>query len=287
MLNGARAMSLNSPMLSRHSAEVAASFGARAGSYELHAGMQRAIAARLAALLPDVARPRVLELGCGTGLFSRHLVERYPDGSFVLTDAAPAMLSECRRNLAGAGAPRLSFEVMDAGEAGGHAGLDLIVSSMTLHWLADPARSLERLRKLLAPGGVLLYATLGQESFAEWRAVLAGQGLPSGLTAIQALPGIVDEERLAPDGCALGFLRRMKSVGGLTPRDGYRPLSPGALAPRHPRRRRPRRPHQLAHRLRPAVSLILIPSPLAGEGFAPHLAREGEVEPAQVAWREG
>ena len=56
-----------------------------------------------------------------------------------------------------------------------------------------------------------------------------GEGLPSGLTAIQTLPGIVDEERLAPDGCALGFLRRMKSVGGLTPRDGYRPLSPGAL----------------------------------------------------------
>jgi len=216
-------------MLSRRSAEIAASFGARAASYELHAGLQRAVADKLARLLPELDRPRVLELGCGTGLFSRHLLRRYPRGSFVLTDVAPAMIAECRRNLAPSGEARISFEVMDAGEAGGHAELDLIVSSMTLHWLADPVASLERLSRLLAPGGVLLYATLGPESFAEWRAVLAEQGLASGLADIKPLPGLLEEQRLVPDTDALSFLRRMKAVGGLTPREGYVPQSPGAL----------------------------------------------------------
>ena len=216
-------------MLSRHSAEIASRFGARAEDYELHAGLQRAVADRLARLLPVLESPRVLELGCGTGLFSRHLVTRYPDGSFVLSDVAPAMIAECRRNLASAGAARLSFEVMDAGQAGGHAELDLIVSSMTLHWLADPAGSLERLRRFLAPSGVLLYATLGHRSFPEWRAVLADQSLPSGLADIPQLPGVVDEERVVPDGDALSFLRRMKAVGGLTPKEGYTKLTPGAL----------------------------------------------------------
>ena len=88
---------------------------------------------------------------------------------------------------------------------------------MTLHWLADQTASLERLRQLLAPSGVLIYAALGPASFAEWRAALADEGLPSGLAAIQPLPGIVAEERLFPDAGALGFLRSMKSVGGLTP----------------------------------------------------------------------
>jgi malonyl-CoA O-methyltransferase len=222
-------MSLNSPVLSRRSAEVAASFGARAESYELHAGLQRAIAGRLARFLPAFERPRVLELGCGTGLFSRHLVRRYPQGYFVLTDVAPAMIAECRRNLAPSGAAHISYEVMDAGEAGGHAGLDLIVSSMTLHWLADPVLSLERLRRFLGPGGLLLYAALGPESFAEWRAALSSEGLPSGLADIPSLPGVVEEERLTPDTDTLSFLRRMKGVGGLTPREGYAPLSPGAL----------------------------------------------------------
>lgn len=215
-------------MLSR-SAKVVASFDARAGSYEQHAGLQRAVADRLALLLPDLERPRVLELGCGTGLFSRHLVKRYADGRFILTDAAPAMIAECRRNLAGLGKASISFEVMDAGEAGGHAELDLIVSSMTLHWLPDPSAALARLRLLLAPRGVLLYATLGPESFAEWREVLVAQSLPSGLPDVTSLPGMVEEERLVPDTDTLSFLRRMKAVGGLTPREGYAPLSPGQL----------------------------------------------------------
>jgi len=227
-------MSLNSPILSRRSAEIAARFGARAGSYERHAGLQEAVAARLAGLLPDLEAPRVLELGCGTGLLSRHLVKRYPSGHFVLTDAAPQMIAECRRNLAQAQrpnehGPRISYEVMDVGEAGGHAGLDLIATSMTLHWLRDPAASLARLRALLAPGGVLAYATLGPDSFAEWRAVLDTEGLPRGTVDLPALPGLVEEEHLTPDNDSLSYLRRMKAVGGVTPRDGYVPLSPGAL----------------------------------------------------------
>jgi malonyl-CoA O-methyltransferase len=222
-------MSLNSPVLSRRSAAVAASFGARAESYELHAGLQRAVADHLAKYLPELKQPRVLELGCGTGLFSRHLISHYPDGSFVLTDVAPAMIAECRRNVAPAKTAYISYEVMDAGEAGGHVGLDLIVSSMTLHWLTDPGASLKRLEPLLAPGGVLLYATLGPESFVEWRNVLAEINLPSGLTEIHHLPGVIEEERVFPDQNALAFLQRMKSVGGLTPHEGYAPLSAGAL----------------------------------------------------------
>jgi len=222
-------MSLNSPILSRHSAKVAQSFSARAGSYELYAGLQSAIAERLARFLPELTRPRVLELGCGTGLFSRHLVRCYPEGRFVMTDVAPPMIAECRRNLASLGAADISYEVMDAGQPGGHAGLDLIVSSMTLHWLADPVSSLERLRRLLTPGGLLLYATLGPESFAEWRAGLASCGLESGLADVSPLPGVLEEQRLAPDADTLSFLRRMKAIGGLTPREGYTRLSPGAL----------------------------------------------------------
>ncbi len=221
-------MSLNSPILSRRSAEIAARFGAQAAGYEDHAGLQRDVARRLAALLPDLKAPRVLELGCGTGLLSRHLVARYPDGDFVLTDAAPDMIGECRRNLARTRA-RVTYEVMDAGAAGGHDDLDLIVTSMTLHWLRDPVATLERLRALLAPGGVLLFATLGPDSFAEWRTVLATEGLPSGIPDLPAIPGVVEEEHLTPDNDSLSFLRRMKAVGGLTPREGYAPLIPGAL----------------------------------------------------------
>jgi malonyl-CoA O-methyltransferase len=95
--------------------------------------------------------------------------------------------------------------------------------------VGDAVATIERLRGLLAPNGVLLFAALGPESFAEWRAVLASEGLPSGISDLPAIPGLVEEEHLTPDNDSLSFLRRMKAVGGLTPREGYAPLTPGAL----------------------------------------------------------
>jgi malonyl-CoA O-methyltransferase len=216
-------------MLSNRSAAVAQSFGARAETYDAHADLQRRVAERLVRLLPQLAAPRVFELGCGTGLFSRHLLARYADGTFLLTDLAPSMVEQCRRNLAGYHKQRVSFEIMDAARPTTEGPFDLIATSMTLHWLADPAATLATLRKLLAPGGVLIYATISDKSFPEWRLVLEKQALPIGLLDIPELPGIVDEERIVADGDTLGFLRRMKAVGGLTPREDYAALPPGRL----------------------------------------------------------
>jgi len=222
-------MSLNSPILSRRSAEIADRFGARAAGYEAHATLQAQVARRLAEHLSDLDAPAVLELGCGTGLLSRHLVVRYPDGRFVLTDASPAMLAVCRRNLEGTDETHLRFEVMDAGKVPGEDGFDLIITSMTLHWLSDPVGALERLRARLSPGGVVMFAGLGPNCFAEWRTVLATEGLPSGVPDLPALPGVIQEEHLTPDKDSLSFLQRIKAIGGLTPQQGYRPLPPGRL----------------------------------------------------------
>jgi malonyl-CoA O-methyltransferase len=215
-------------MLSNRSAAIAQSFGAAAGTYDDHADLQRSVATRLARLLPPLVAPRVLELGCGTGLFSRHLLARYPDGTFLFTDLAPSMVEQCGLNLASAG-KRVSFEVMDAARPTADGPFDLIAMSMTLHWLADLEAALAALRKRLAPNGVLIFATIGGESFPEWRDALVAQGLPIGLLGIPDLPGIVDEEQLVVDADTLGFLRRMKVIGGLTPREDYAPLPAGAL----------------------------------------------------------
>ena len=118
---------------------------------------------------------------------------------------------------------------MDAARPTADGPFDLIATSMTLHWLADPAAALTTLRRQLTPGGVLIYATISGKSFPEWREVLAAQGLPVGLLEIPELPGVIDEERIVADHDTLGFLRRMKAVGGLTPREGYTALPPGRL----------------------------------------------------------
>ena len=72
-----------------------ARFARRAATYEHHAGQQRAIARKLARYLPELESPSVLEIGCGTGFLTRHLVARYPRGAITVTDIAPQMVAAC------------------------------------------------------------------------------------------------------------------------------------------------------------------------------------------------
>ena len=58
--------------------------------------------------------------------------------------------------------------VMDAARPALTSGFDLVCSSLTLQWMADPAAALAAWRVLVRPGGRLAVATLTGGSFAEW-----------------------------------------------------------------------------------------------------------------------
>lgn len=209
-------------------AAVARRFGASAGDYDAHAELQAQVAAHLASFLPICERPSVLEVGCGTGLLTAHLLKAYPEGDFLVTDLAPEMLEACKRRVGGKGG--LRFAQMDGEAPAPDESFDVIAMSMTLQWFADPIAGLERLLGLLRPGGTLVYAAPGEANFPEWRAVLAAEGLPDGTVAMPPLPGAVEERNIAvahPDGRS--FLAGMRAIGAGEPRGGYAPLPPGAL----------------------------------------------------------
>ncbi len=159
---------------------VAGRFAAAAGRYDASARVQARIATALAdrlTALPLCDGARALEIGCGTGLLTAVSLARLPRvGSWLATDIAPSMVSACRRRLSQDA--RLTVAAMD-GEAPAVTGpFDLICSSLALQWFPDAAGALSAWRRLLAPGGVLLVATLGVDTFAQWRAALAAAGAP-------------------------------------------------------------------------------------------------------------
>ncbi|MHA1164317.1 MAG: methyltransferase domain-containing protein [Alphaproteobacteria bacterium] len=119
-------------MTSPRNAKVAKAFAARAQGYEQNASLQAEIAEKLARLLPDLERPKVLEIGCGTGFLTRHLLERYPHGDFLITDLVPEMLAVCRTRMEGADKRPCRFAMMDGEAPDCGAGFDLIALSMTL-----------------------------------------------------------------------------------------------------------------------------------------------------------
>jgi malonyl-CoA O-methyltransferase len=223
-------------------AGVSARFGAAAARYERHAGVQRMVADRLAARIARLslpARPRILEIGCGTGVFTRRLAACFPQADWTITDLSPAMLAQARQNVQLG--EKAHFEVMD----GEHPeiklrnaeGFDLICSSMAMQWFRDPGKGLARLAELLAPSGCLAMAAPVQGTFAEWRKAHEALGLPAAVIQFpqaaalhpQGLPNIsgdVQVEAFVDEcGSAIAFLRDLKGIGATMPRAGSRPLS--------------------------------------------------------------
>ena len=221
--------------------QVAAAFAAAAATYDTAAEAQARsadlLAARvLAAGLPPA--PRVLEIGCGTGLLTRRLLPAL-GGRWTVTDLAPAMVAAARAALPAADA---EFRVLDGEHPDLPAGsLDLIVSNLAAQWFADLPSAVDRLAACLKPGGRLMLTTLGAGSFAEWRQAHWALGLPCGTPDYPAAVGLAAD--LSPSGVhevvaapvvvryanGMEFLRALKAVGAGTPEAGHRPLPPGAL----------------------------------------------------------
>ena len=207
----------------------------RAEAYDQHAEVQRRVAAALAGrvtALPLPPHAHILEIGCGTGLLGRQLVDRLPGADWTMTDIAPAMIERARRHFAGRSNVRLA--VMDGEHPDRDGPFDLIVSNLALQWFADLAGGVARLRRLLAPNGWLAFTTLAHGTFAEWQE--AHDSLPSATPRFAACEqlealglDVSIHEELVRHGSGRAFLRGLKALGASTPRDGHRPLRPAEL----------------------------------------------------------
>jgi ubiquinone/menaquinone biosynthesis C-methylase UbiE len=101
---------------------------------------------------------RALEIGSGTGYFTLNLLQAGVVEAAVCTDVSPGMLATLRGN-----AERLGLAVQtavcDAAELPFEdASFDLVLGHAVLHHLPELDRSFAEFRRVLRPGGVLLFA---------------------------------------------------------------------------------------------------------------------------------
>ncbi|WP_371500505.1 class I SAM-dependent methyltransferase [Kitasatospora sp. NBC_00374] len=99
---------------------------------------------------------RVLEAGCAGGRLTRRLVDE--GARVVALDASPTMV-ELARERAGAGAEVLVHDLAEPLGFQPAGSVDVVVSSLTMHYLADWQPVLAEFRRVLAPGGRLLIST--------------------------------------------------------------------------------------------------------------------------------
>ncbi|WP_282368278.1 malonyl-ACP O-methyltransferase BioC [Pseudomonas sp. PS02290] len=136
--------------------QVAASFSKAATSYDSVADLQRAVGTELMTRLPDLVPSLWLDLGSGTGCFSRALAQQFPQSEGVALDLAEGMLRYAR-SLGGA----VHYVAGDAENLPlRDASVDLMFSSLAVQWCPDFSAVLSEARRVLKPGGVFAFASL-------------------------------------------------------------------------------------------------------------------------------
>jgi len=112
---------------------------------------------RTAAHLTGAAQ--VLELGCGTGATALRLAPYA--GRLTGCDTSREMIAIARERLADAGTQSVAFRCCDAFDPAFEPGqFDAVLAFNLLHLLDDLPATLERVRGLLRPGGVLISKTI-------------------------------------------------------------------------------------------------------------------------------
>lgn len=165
------------PLLDRRA--VRAAFTRAASHYDAAAVLQREIADRLMTRLDYIRLEpaRALDLGCGTGYVLHELARRYRrahwfglDLAFSMAQAAQARSTPPLPFGMGRALRRDRFINADA-EALPFANesFDLVVSNLALQW-CDPDMVFAECRRVLRPGGLLIFTTFGPDTLKELRA---------------------------------------------------------------------------------------------------------------------
>jgi len=125
--------------------------------------MVRTLAAQAAAIWPQEQlllyryvlpeRPRILDVGCGTGEISSRLALHYPEASVVGVDILPQSVALAKRRYQSLG-PRLSFQTGDAFALDFETdSFDLVVCRHLTQSVPRPERVLAELVRVCRPGG--------------------------------------------------------------------------------------------------------------------------------------
>ncbi len=126
-------------------------------------------------LLP--ARPRIVDLGAGSGTGTLGLARHLPDADLTAVDMDEDMLAHLRHRATAAGvAERVRTVAADLDGTWPDLGrVDLVWASASMHHMADPTRILIQVHETLTPGGVFMINEL--DSFPRFLTDPAGVAL--------------------------------------------------------------------------------------------------------------
>ncbi len=149
---------------------VRRAFGRAATGYEAVAVLQHQVETMLLERLDQLTAPpsHVLDLGAGTGRASAAMRKRYPQAEVIAVDMALPMLREAKKH-AGWWKPfrRVCGDARALPLA--DQSVDLLFSNLCLQWCENLGEVFAEFRRVLRPGGWLLFTSFGPDTLTELR----------------------------------------------------------------------------------------------------------------------
>lgn len=155
-------------------ASVRRAFDRAAADYDRGADLQAEVADELLDRLAGVrvSPERIVDLGCGTGYAIDRLQRMYRRAEVIGVDFAPSMARRARTRRRPWCRPMAVCADARRTPLADHSA-DVVFSNLTLQWIGDLAAFFGEVRRLLRPGGVLMFSTFGPDTLSELRAAWA------------------------------------------------------------------------------------------------------------------
>lgn len=152
--------------------QIAHRFNNAAKTYDEVAILQQRVGKALLERLQGIrCQPQtILDLGCGTGYFAAFLKKLYPAAKIIGLDKSSGMLTQAQIK-------EKKYRLTDIHWGCGCVenlpfndhSFELVYSNLMLHWSNDFNKSLNEIRRVLKPGGLLLFSMVGPDTLQELR----------------------------------------------------------------------------------------------------------------------
>ena len=155
-------------------------FEKAAAGYDAAAVLQHEVCRRMLARLDYIKLEpaAILDAGSGTGNVIAALRARYPRATLVALDIALSMVRRARarvprwRRIMGSGVVPVCGDIERLPLRA--TGVGMVWSNLALQWVNDVPGAIAEFRRVLAPGGLLMFSTFGPDTLRELRAAYQG-----------------------------------------------------------------------------------------------------------------
>jgi len=149
---------------------ITKNFSKNAASYDAHSKIQMKCAEILITSGGKKEKIRnILEIGCGTGAYTRLLREEYTRAEIKAVDISEKMIQQASGKILDKG---IQFEVCDGEKIFFKKKFDLITSNASFQWFGDIGRALGRFPGFITDNGSLNFSIYGPATFKELNTVV-------------------------------------------------------------------------------------------------------------------